>query len=132
MSRTERPLYLPWSARCDRVNEYLFTPSTPAGVRERVLAHAIAMPPDVSIAMLRQSWSYDPLPALREIKAPIRAVSADKFPTNLEVNRRHMPGYEASIITGSGHYPMLEAPARFDPALDAAVGRVLAGKADAS
>jgi pimeloyl-ACP methyl ester carboxylesterase len=111
-------------------NEYLFTPSTPAGVRETVLAHAIAMPPDVSIAMLRESWSYDPLPALREIKAPIRAVSADKFPTNLEANRRHMPGYEASIITGSGHYPMLEDPARFDPALDAALGRVLAGKAD--
>ncbi len=109
-------------------NEYLFAPATPAAVSERVLGHAIALPPDSSIAMLRQSWTYDPLPALREIKAPIRAVNADKFPTNLEANRRHMPGYEASIITGSGHYPMLEDPAQFDPALDAALGRVLAAK----
>jgi len=48
--------------------------------------------------------------------------------TNRDANRRHMPGYEASIITGTGHYPMLEDPARFDPALDAALRRVLAAK----
>jgi len=109
-------------------NEYLFVPATPAAVRERVLGHATALPPDISIAMLRQSWTYDPLPALREINAPIRAVNADKFPTNLEANRRHMPGYEAIILTGTGHYPMLEDPPRFNPALDAALGRVLAAK----
>jgi pimeloyl-ACP methyl ester carboxylesterase len=108
--------------------EYLFAPATPAAVRERVLAHATALPPDISIALLRQSWTYDPLPALREIAASIRGVSADKFPTNLEANRRHMPGYEATILTGTGHYPMLEDPARFDPALDAALGRVLTAK----
>ena len=75
--------------------------------------------------MLRETWAYDPLPALREIRAPIRAVNADKFPTNLEANRRHMPGYEAAIVPGSGHYPMLEDPARFGPALDQAIARVL-------
>ena len=108
--------------------EYLFAPGTPATVRERVLRHATAIPPDISIAMLRQSWSHDPLPALREIKAPIRAVNADKFPTNLEVNRRHMPGYEAIIVTGTGHYPMLEDPGRFSPALAQALSKVLAAR----
>jgi pimeloyl-ACP methyl ester carboxylesterase len=108
--------------------EYLFAPATPAPVRDRVLALATALPPDLSIALLRQSWTYDPLPALREIEAPIRAVNADKFPTNLEANRRHMPGFEAIIVAGTGHYPMLEDPARFDPALDAALGRVLGAK----
>lgn len=108
--------------------EYLFAPGTPAVVRDRVLGHATAMPAEVSIALLRQSWGYDPLPALREIKAPIRAVNADKFPTNLEANRRHMPGYEAVIVAGTGHYPMLEDPARFGPALDQALSQVLAAK----
>ena len=67
-------------------------------------------------------------PALREIRAPIRAVNADKFPTNLETNRRHMPGYEAAIVAGSGHYPMLEDPPGFAAALDRALEQVLAGK----
>lgn len=107
-------------------NGYLFAPATPPAVRERVLAAATALAPETSIAVLRAAWAYDPLPALREIKAPIRAVNADKFPTNVEANRRHMPGYEVTLVPGSGHYPMLEDPARFDPALDRALAAVIA------
>ena len=108
-------------------NEYLFGPGTPAPVRERVLGHALGMEPAVSVALLREVWTYDPLPALREIKkAPIRAVSADKFPTNLEVNRRFMPGYDTVIVEGTAHYLMLEKPDRFARALDDALAQVLA------
>ena len=107
---------------------YLFAPRTPADVRERVLRQAMALPVDLSISLLRQVWTYDPLPALREIRAPIRAVSADMYPTNLEANRRYMPGYEAFVVAGSGHYPMLEDPAGFAAALDRALGQVLAAK----
>lgn len=64
------------------------------------------------------------MPALREIKAPVRAVNADKFPTNVEANRRHMPGYEAAIVAGTAHYLMLEDPARFGRALDEALRQV--------
>lgn len=102
-------------------SEYLFAPGTPAGVRERVLGHVRALPSEISIALLRESWTYDPLPALGEIRAPIRGINADKFPTNLEANRRHIPGYAAAIVAGSGHYLMLEDPVRFDAALDAAL-----------
>jgi pimeloyl-ACP methyl ester carboxylesterase len=109
-------------------NGYLFAPSTPAAVRERVLERATAIDPKLSIALLREVWAYDALPALREIKAPIRAVNADKFPTNLDVNRRHMPGFDAVIVTGSGHYPMLEQPEVFNVALDTALAQVLAAR----
>jgi len=110
-------------------NSYLFAPATPGAVRERVLAAAMGMNPEVSIAALRASWSYDPVPALREIKAPVRAVNADLHPTNVESNRRHMPGFDVILVPGSGHYPMLEDPARFDPALDRAIREVLAAEA---
>jgi pimeloyl-ACP methyl ester carboxylesterase len=108
----------------EMVREYLFAPATPAAVRERVLGQARALPPEVSIAILRESWAYDALPALREVHAPIVAVNADRFPTNLEANRRHMRGYEAILVGGSGHYPMLEDPARFGDALQAALARL--------
>jgi pimeloyl-ACP methyl ester carboxylesterase len=107
-------------------NEHLFAAATPKPVRDLVLRQALALAPNVSVALLREVWAYDPVPALREIRVPIRAVNADKFPTNLEVNRRHIPGYEAAIVPGSGHYPMLEDPARFGPALDRALAQVLA------
>jgi pimeloyl-ACP methyl ester carboxylesterase len=108
--------------------EYLFAPGTPAPVRERVIGHATALPAAISIALLREAWAYDALPALREIEAPIRAVSSDLYPTNLEANRRHMPGYEAIVVAGTGHYPMLEAPARFGPALDRALELLAAAR----
>jgi pimeloyl-ACP methyl ester carboxylesterase len=112
-------------------NDYLFTPATPPAVRDRVLGHALALAPAVSIALLRAAWAYDPRPALAAISAPIRAVSADKFPTNVEGNRRHMPGYDAAIVPGTGHYPMLEDPAAFAAALDRALGQVLSANSAA-
>ena len=124
-----RPLTADYAAAVTRMaNEYLFVPSTPAAVRERVLRHATGLPPAISVALLRQAWSYDPLPTLREIKAPVRAVNADQFPTNVEVNRRHMPGYDAIVVPGTGHYPMLEDPGRFNPALAQALDQVLAAR----
>src|SRR6185503_917831 len=82
----------------EMANAYLFAPATPAAVRQRVLASARALPVNASVAMLRQVWAYAPLPALRELKASVRAVNADKFPTNIEANRRHMPGYDAILV----------------------------------
>ena len=101
------------------VDQFLLGPATPPAVREHVIERTTtALPSALSIALLREVWAYDPVPALRAIDAPIRAVSADKFPTNLEVNRRHMPGYETTIVAGTGHYLMLEKPDAFAAALD--------------
>ncbi len=105
-------------------SNYLFAEGTPAPVREWVLKGVTSMHPEISVALLRAAWTYDPLPALKEIKAPIRAVNADKFPTNLEVNRKHMPGYEAIMVRGSGHYPMIEKPKEFAAAFDWALAQV--------
>jgi len=54
---------------------------------------------------------------MREIKVPIRAINADLHPTNLEGNRKSAPQFDAVIMKGVGHYPMLEDPARFNELL---------------
>jgi pimeloyl-ACP methyl ester carboxylesterase len=64
---------------------------------------------------------YDPLPALREIKAPIRAISSDLVPSNVEGNRKYAPGYQSAIMKGLGHYLMLEQPEAFNALLAEAV-----------
>jgi pimeloyl-ACP methyl ester carboxylesterase len=108
-------------------DQFIFLPSTPEEIRKRVIAGALALPPASSIAMLRETWAYDARPVLRELSVPIRAVNSDRFPTNVEGNRRHMPGFEALIVPGTGHYPMLEDPARFDPELERAIAAVERG-----
>lgn len=108
-------------------DQFLLGPAVAPDVRAHVVARTTrALAPALSITLLREVWAYDPVPALREIDAPIRAVNADKFPTDVEGNRRFMPGYEATFVRGTGHYPMLEKPAEFASALDGVLGSLVA------
>ncbi len=99
------------------ISENLFSPTTPPAVRKRVLKVATSASPDRSIAMLRAAMTYDPVPALAEIRTPIRAINSDKYPTNLEANRRHIPRFDVALMKGAGHYLMLEDPTRFNALL---------------
>ena len=99
------------------LSQYMFSASTPEPVKALVLESALSGPPEIGVAVARSSMAYSPLPALREIKAPICAISSDLFPTNLEGNRKYVPGYQAAIMKGAGHYLMLEQPEAFNELL---------------
>ena len=98
-------------------NQFFFSPSTPAAVKERVLKDSTSRPPEVAIAILKGIFVHDAVPTLRETKVPIYAINGDRAPTALEVNRKYAPQFDAIIIKGSGHYPMLENPTAFNQAL---------------
>jgi pimeloyl-ACP methyl ester carboxylesterase len=99
------------------LNQVFFSPTTPAAVKERVTNEALSRQPDIALAILKGVFSYDPTAAMREVKVPIRAINADRVPTNVEVNRKYAPQFEVTIIKGTGHYPMLEDPPRFNQML---------------
>lgn len=99
------------------VSQLLFSASTPEPVKARVLETVLSVPQEIGVAAARSSMAYDPLPALREIKAPIRAINSDLFSTNVEGNRRYVPGYQVAIMKGVGHYLMLEQPEAFNALL---------------
>ncbi|HEY2974780.1 MAG TPA: alpha/beta hydrolase [Pyrinomonadaceae bacterium] len=99
------------------LNQFLFSPSTPAAVKSRIISEVTSRPPELAIAILQGILAYDSVPALREVKVPIRAINTDMNPTNLEINRKYAPQFDVVIIKGSGHYPMLEDPARFNELL---------------
>lgn len=99
------------------MNQRLFAPSTPAAVKERMLAGALSTPPEVAIPSIRAVLTYDAQPALAQMKMPVRAINSDLNPTNVDGNQKVLPGFRAVIIKGVGHYPMLEDPARFNELL---------------
>lgn len=103
------------------VEEYvrgLFPAGADAVLVERIASDMAAAPPDVAIGALEGYFSYDLASALRQIMAPIRCINAPRFPTRIEVNRRHAPQFDALIMPGVGHFPMLEAPGAFNRALE--------------
>ena len=106
--------------------QYMFTPKSDPALIARVAAKNAAAPPDVAIPCLRAAFSYDARPTLREVRVPAHAVNADLYPTNVEANRRHFAAYDVTLMTGVGHYLMLEDPARFSELLAGAVAQLLA------
>ena len=106
------------------IRQYLFAPTTPPAVAERIVAQTTRFPAEIAISALRNNWNYKAAPAFDVIKVPIVAVNGDRFPTNFDANRRHAPQFDALIMKGVGHYPMLEDPARFGRLLDEALRKV--------
>src|ERR1043165_120942 len=99
------------------LNQFFFSPNTPEAVKTRVINEALSRQPETAVAILKGIFAHKPGPTLKEIKAPIKAINADLNPTMLEINRKYAPQFDAVIIKGTGHYPMLEDPARFNQML---------------
>ena len=108
------------------VRGYMFVPSSPKAVIEKVVAASRAARKGMAISAIRATWSYDAARDFDAIRAPIHAINGERYPTNLEANRRHAPQYQFTLIPGVGHYPMLEAPDRFGEILEATLRSVLA------
>jgi pimeloyl-ACP methyl ester carboxylesterase len=96
----------------------LFAPSSPPAVVERVVAEARAADPALAVPMLERAREFDTKAALRELDVPIHAINSDLNPTKLETNRKYAPRFEVEVMTGVGHWPMLEAPEAFARALE--------------
>ena len=108
------------------VRTYMFAPSSPPAVIEKVVARARAAPKQMAIAAIRETWSYDAARDFDALKAPIHAINGARYPTNLEANRRHAPQYQVTLMPDVGHYPMLEAPERFGDVLESTIAALLA------
>jgi pimeloyl-ACP methyl ester carboxylesterase len=105
------------TASTSLLNQFFFSPTTPAAVKERIINETIAQKPEVVLPILKAVFSYDAAAGLREVKVPIRAINADRVPTDVAVNRKYAPQFDVVIIKGTGHYPMLEDPVRFNQLL---------------
>ena len=100
------------------VKQFLFHPTSDPQLADRVASAIGNGPPEIVLNALRHSWRYDAAAGFATTRAPIRAINADLYPTNVEANRQYAPDYDAMIMTGGlSHYPMLEDQARFNARL---------------
>jgi len=54
----------------------------------------------------------------------VRCINGDLYPTDIEGNRRVAPEFDAVVLPGTGHFPMMERPAEFNHALEAAIEHI--------
>jgi pimeloyl-ACP methyl ester carboxylesterase len=108
---------------------YLFADKGDPAFKAKVMADLMTLPPEISVPVLEGAWAYDPRPTLKQIKVPIVAVNADKFPTRLDHARTYAPQFDALVVKNTGHYLMREDPKNFNAQLAIAVARVTAAAA---
>ena len=104
------------------VRKELFTARSDPKLVERVASDMAAGPPEVAVSAMKDAVRYDLGAALAAVKAPIRLINADHWPTNLEAARRCQPAVGLAVMPGVGHFLMAEDPEEFNRLLGRAVG----------
>jgi pimeloyl-ACP methyl ester carboxylesterase len=74
-------------------------------------------PPGIAIPSLQGLLSLDLAPILPTIHVPVYAINSDLLPTDATRIRKSLPTFSLDVLDHSGHFLMLEAPARFNPLL---------------
>ncbi len=100
----------------------LFPPETDPALVDWVLERALVTDPTAAVALLRGFEGYDLARTLAATRVPIRCINAAPraggLATAIEKNRR-LADFDAVLIEGVGHYPMLERPGEFNARLEA-------------
>jgi pimeloyl-ACP methyl ester carboxylesterase len=89
---------------------------------DRVLVQKVAYdmslePPAVAIPSMQALLAMDFTPLLSAIHIPVYAINSDLAPTDAARIRRSLPDFTLDVLGRTGHFPMLEVPARFNPLL---------------
>ncbi len=113
---------------CAEMCQALFHPGEHLALQAWALKIMLAMDPEVVARLMEGLSGYDLGAAFRGAGVPIRAINGDLWPTDSEANRRLSPDFDAVILRGTGHYPMLERPAEFNRTLTDAVHGLAAGR----
>ncbi len=99
---------------CHGLVEALFHPGTQAELKAWAEHRMCGVPRPMAASMIEGFGGYDTARAFRNAGVPIRAINGDLWPTKVEANRTVTPDFDAVIIKGAGHYPMLESPGEFN------------------
>ncbi len=85
-------------------------------------------PPEVGIGAMESMLRLDARKAFGAVTVPVAAVNTDRPPTDVEAGKQLFKSFEVKVMTGYGHFLMLEYPAAFNALLEEAVEGMTAGK----
>jgi len=111
---------------CAEMCQALFHPGEHLDLQAWALKIMLTMDQEVVARIMEGLAGYDLGAAFRRAGVPIRAINGDLWPTEIEANRKVMPDFDAVIMKGAGHYPMLERPDEFNRILTGVVNGLAA------
>ncbi|UCF69136.1 MAG: alpha/beta hydrolase [Acidobacteriota bacterium] len=92
-------------------------PDLYAWIETKMCGFDPSIAPDIVAAFV----DYDPAAEFSAAQVPVRAILGEITPLDLEGNRELLADFDAIVMEGCGHYPMLERPEEFNQHLIAYV-----------
>jgi pimeloyl-ACP methyl ester carboxylesterase len=99
------------------VSNSLFEKGADPILVQKVAYNMSLRPPAVAVPSMRSLLSMDLAGLLPAIHVPVYAINSDIAPTDAARIRRSLPDFTLDVLDHSGHFLMLETPARFNPLL---------------
>jgi pimeloyl-ACP methyl ester carboxylesterase len=106
----------------------MFPANADTALEAGIASDMASAPADVGIGAFKSLMSYDAAAALEKIRIPIRCINADRWPTNVEGNKKLAYSFDVKYMPGRGHFVQLEDPATFNRLLDETIGEIVKGE----
>lgn len=109
------------------VPQRFFGPDANPALVRRVADDMALAPPEVAIPASAALLGHDANPTLAQLHVPVRTIDTELTGAlDLERIRRVVPGFQATVMPGLGHFPMMEDPAAFNRVLEGEIAAILA------
>ncbi len=102
----------------------MFTPNSDPALVEKIVADMSSAPQEVGSGALEGYVDFqnnEIIRVLQEVQAPITCINSDQYPTNVEANQHYAPSFKAVIMSGAGHFNMIEDAETFNRLLEETV-----------
>jgi pimeloyl-ACP methyl ester carboxylesterase len=99
----------------------MFTPTSDSALIEKIVVDMSSAPQEVGLGAMEgyvDFQSNEIIRVLQEVKAPITCINSDMNPTNVETNQNYASSFKAVIMSGVGHFNMIEDPETFNRLLE--------------
>ncbi|MCP5007891.1 MAG: alpha/beta fold hydrolase, partial [Planctomycetes bacterium] len=102
--------------------EKMFVITSDPTLKRRIIKDMSSAPPQVSTQAMEELFKYSLPSKIEDLSSPLMLINSCEYtPTNLEVAQRY--GVEVMMMSGVGHFGMLEDPATFNRLLREAISK---------
>ena len=105
----------------------LFSKTTSKAIQERVLNDVTHADTTIAAASMEQGNAFDELDKLHQLKMKLYLINSDVHPADTTGLIRNKIPYQLLYIHGTGHFPMIEAPADFNLLLEKVIQYIITG-----
>ncbi len=109
------------------MKETLFQPSTDTAIVQRVMNNIFTSDSSIATKVLRSltAISQNEKPLMENLAHRLYLVNSDVYPVNADsLSKYCKKGFHVELVHGTGHYPMIEAPAEFNEALQKVIYKI--------